>query len=331
VSKTTSILIKAFTGKKIPEPLFDNRLYFTYKKTGGFNNDWSHTYAYTMKALAELPPETLKKIQQIARESQKIINLAQRLNYIKQNQPKKGTNPKVLYKALLEFANELDSTGIESVDKRLLEIVGTDIKNALNYRAPVGESIVSTLFEEIFGGKILFEETFGIPAQFTKKEKGFVENEKTIIKPETLESLKNLIGGNRFGIASGSIANTARYALGDLLDSFSTESQIWHDNVEQAIKETGRTDLHKPNPYPLLKASKSYKPYKVVIYVGDTLADRLMARRTKELNPRFLFAGVYGALSLPEEGMKSFLEEEADIVAPSVNELPAILEALKKE
>ena len=72
----------------------------------------------------------------------------------------------------MEFANELDSTGVESVDKQLLETVGTEVKNALNYKAPVGESIISTLFEEIFEGRTLFEETFGIPAQFTEKNKG---------------------------------------------------------------------------------------------------------------------------------------------------------------
>jgi phosphoglycolate phosphatase-like HAD superfamily hydrolase len=106
---------------------------------------------------------------------------------------------------------------------------------------------------------------------------------------------------------------------------------VWDDDVDKAVKKTGKTDLHKPNPYPLLRASESYKPYQMVLYVGDTIADKIMARKANNIEPKFLFAGVYGSASLPEEAKELFIEEKSDIVTPSVNELPLILEEIKDE
>jgi phosphoglycolate phosphatase-like HAD superfamily hydrolase len=328
VSKTSSILIEAFTGYKIPDDFFDERLYFAYKKTGGFNNDWTHTYAYLMKTLSELSPENLQKIDKISKRSLKLQNIAERLNFIEENKITANFHEKELYESLLSFTSRLDSSGVEAVDRVLSPILGENVKKALNYRAGVGESIISTLFEEIFGGSELFSETFGVEPQFIVEKEGLVEKNDVILEKKTLSGITKLIG-NRVGIASSSLANTACYSLGALIDYFSEDSMVWHDNVDIAMKQTGRTDLHKPNPYPLLRASKPYNPYNMVLYVGDTMADKIMARKTWEIEPKFLFAGVYGHSSLPEESKQSFIEAESDIVTPSVNELHQILEEIR--
>lgn len=330
VSVTTSIIIEAFTGYSINDDLFDEKLYLAYKRTGGFNNDWTHTYAYVMKTLSILPSDLIKRIDRTAGAALQFRDLAKRLDYVKQNQKRVKINEDETYKALLNFTKNLDSNGLESVDQQLLPVLGENVKKALNYRAPVGESIISTLFEEIFCGVDLYEETFKTKAQFIDHKEGFVENEKIIIKQETLEKLENIIN-NRLGIVSSSLENNAYYILGDIIENISKESMMWHEDVDKAIKETGKTNLHKPNPYSLLKASKPFKPYKNVLYVGDTIADMIMTNKTRKIESGFLFAGVYGFTSLPEEVMMSFLEEGCDIVTPSVNELPAILEKLKDE
>ena len=330
VSRASSLLIEAFTGYKIPEEFFDDRLYLHYKKTGGFNNDWNHTYAYLMKTLSELPPHILEKIDSNAKRSIKIKSLADRLEFIKGNQPEIIINEAELYEALWGFTKSLTIDGVGSVDRQTAPILGENVKKALNYRARVGESIVSTLFEEIFSGKDLFEENFKMKTRFIEEKKGFIENEKIIIKTETFRKLEKFVD-NRLGIASSSLANTAYHALGDIIDNFSRKSMVWHEDVEEAVKKTGRADLHKPNPYSLLRASEPYKPYQKVLYVGDTNADKIMARKASEIEPKFLFAGVYGSASLPEEAKELFIEEKSDIVTPSVNELPLILEALKNE
>jgi len=80
-----------------------------------------------------------------------------------------------LYDKLAAYAVKLDASGIDKVDELLLPRVGINIKQALKFRGEVGESIVSTLFEELFSGEALFKESFGFEPSFVRLEKGIVE------------------------------------------------------------------------------------------------------------------------------------------------------------
>jgi phosphoglycolate phosphatase-like HAD superfamily hydrolase len=322
VAKTTIMIVYAFTGTKLPEEMFDGPLNFKYKITGGFNNDWTHTYAYIMRILAEAGTEGLKEINRIAVESLQFKKPVERFNYIKGklNIPLKLDG---LYEKLGEFASRLDATGIESVDRELLDTVGIKVKETLKFRAEVGDSMVSTLFEELFAGKELFTETFGFPPSFVEVETGIVEDEEVVVKESTIDKFEELYGGPRFGIASGSLANTARHALGDILKRFPEPSQIWHDVVDAAMAELGLEELHKPNKFPLMKAAEPYRPFKQGLYVGDTMADYFTAENAGE---EFLFAGVYECVHQAEGAMNAFLDRGSDIVAPTVNDLPMIIE-----
>jgi phosphoglycolate phosphatase-like HAD superfamily hydrolase len=138
--------------------------------------------------------------------------------------------------------------------------------------------------------------------------------------------LEKLLGGPRIGIASGSLAKTARHALGDILLRFPENSQIWHDNVDKAMIELGQTGLHKPNKFPLVNAAEHYRPFIKGIFIGDTMADYLTADNA---GAEFLFAGVYACVHQPELAMNAFLERGSDIVAPDVNYLPMVIEYAK--
>ncbi len=327
VAQTTITIIQAFTGTRLPEEMFDGALNFKYKITGGFNNDWAHTYAYIMRILVEAGDEGLREINRVAFESLEYEKPADRFNYIKGKLnisiPIEG-----LYKKLSEFASRLDATGIDSVDRELLDIVGVKIKETLKFRAEVGESMVSTLFEELFVGRKLFTETFGFPPSFVDVEKGIVEDEDVIVTESTINQFEELYGGARFGIASGSMANTAKHALGDILGRFPESSQIWHDMVDNYMIELGQEGLHKPNKFPLMKAAEPYRPFKKALYVGDTVADFLTAQNA---GAKFLFVGVYECVHQPEEAMNAFLDRGSDIVAPTVNDIPKIIRYAREQ
>jgi HAD superfamily hydrolase (TIGR01549 family) len=201
------------------------------------------------------------------------------------------------------------------------------VKQALRHSGVVGESMVSTLFEEAFSGAALFEEAFDLPARFTGAKTGFVENERVVVTEETLDRLEEIIGGDRFGIASGSPANTARYALGAVVERFNPEAQAWHEDVEKAEEAAGRRGLGKPDPYLLTLSAKPYQPFKRVLYVGDTLADVLMAERAGD---RYLFAGVYGCVAAGE-ARRAFLDAGCEVVAHSVNDLPTVLRYARRD
>jgi len=326
IAATTQRIIEAFTGTKIPESIFDSTLNHAYKRTGGFNNDWTHAYAVIMRILAETPEEKLVELNKYANESLEYDSPRQRYDCIagkvKAEIPVDG-----LYDKLAEFATQLDASGIEKVDELLLDKVGVNIKKALKFRADVGESIVSTLFEELFLGTELFTETFGYPPQFVQVEHGIVEADEVVIKPETLDMLQEILGGPRFGVASGSMENTARHALGSIVDRFPKNSQYWHDVVERDQKKLGVNDLHKPNSYPLKKAAEPFNPEKV-LYIGDTMADYLTAENAGE---DVLFTGVYASVHSSDKVKQSFIELGSDIVAPTVNEIPAALRYVREQ
>ena len=320
IAATTKIIIEAFTGTVIPEELFDSELNHLFKRTGGFNNDWTHAYSVIMRILAELPDEKLVELNKLAEESLRYDSPKLRFDYM--SDKVKATIPvEGLYEKLADYAVQLDASGIEKVDQLLLPRVGVNIKKALKFRGEVGESIVSTLFEELFAGEELFKESFGFEPSFVKPEKGIVEADEVVILEETLDELEGILGGPRFGIASGSLENTARHALKEIKDRFPQEAQYWHDVVDRDARRLGEDNLHKPNPYPLEKGSEPYKPKKV-LYIGDTMADYLTAENAGD---DYLFAGVYASVHNGDGVRDGFLDAGSTVVAPTVNEIPIVL------
>ena len=325
IAATTKYIIKALTGTIVPETIFDSDLNHAFKRTGGFNNDWTHAYAVIMRILAELPDDKLTILNTVAEECLDFEKPIQRFEHLS-DKIKYNIPPDGLYEKLMAFASQLDSTGIETVDKLLLPRVGANIKNAFKFRGTVGESIISTLFEELFLGRELFRESFGIEPSFVQVEKGIVEADEVVILQETLDELEVILGGPRFGVASGSLENTAQHVLKEIKDRFPQECQYWHDVVDRDAEALGVPDLHKPNPYPLIKASEMFDPV-MVLFVGDTMADYLTV---KNAGDGFVFAGVYASVHNSEDVKNSFLKLGCPIVAPSVNELPIILRFVKE-
>ena len=326
IAATTKIIIEAFTGTVIPEEIFDSELNHLFKRTGGFNNDWSHAYAVILRILAELPDEKLAELNKLAEESLRYQAPKDRFDYmsdkVKAEIPLEG-----LYDKLSEYAVKLDASGIDKVDELLLPRVGINIKQALKFRGEVGESIVSTLFEELFSGETLFKESFGFEPSFVRPGTGIVEADEVVIQGETLDILESILGGPRFGVASGSLENTARHALKEIKDRFPRDSQYWHDVVDRDAKRLGEDNLHKPNPYPLLKASEPFDSEET-LFIGDTMADYLTAENAGE---GYVFAGVYASVHSGDVVRDGFLEIGCAVVAPTVNEIPIVLRYARGE
>jgi phosphoglycolate phosphatase-like HAD superfamily hydrolase len=327
VARTTSVLVETLTGFRVPEELYDPKLNRAYKRTGGFNNDWVLTYAFTMRTLAELPETVLSKLRLVAEESLRIEALPERFGYLKENPVETEVPVEALYQALTSFAEELDSSGWETVDRLLLNLVGPETRDVLGYPGNVGEGLVTTVFEEIFCGAELFGRIYGLEAMYGAEGSGFIEKETVVIKEETIKELTGLLGEIRMGVASSSPAETALHALGESISRIREDARVWHETVDEAQAKKGVTGLHKPHPFSLRRASEPFKPYERVLYVGDTMADRLMVGNAGE--PRFLFAGVTGNVHGPEVAREDFLSSGSDIVTQTVNDLPEILESLR--
>jgi len=327
VAESTSILIEALAGVRIDASVFDDETFFAFKKAGGFNNDWSVTYAYVMGSLATLDNKDLSALARIAAKAD-VGPPAERLRRFVELRKPSSLKVAGIKENLIKLAEDAGAGGVDSVDALLLSRVGASVKKFLRYPSTVGDSIVGTLFEEIFGGARLFMETFGFQAQFTDQQTGYVDKERRILTDMTVRRLQKILGGARFGIASGSPMNSARYTLGGALDFFPRKAQVWHEDVNAASDDVS---LHKPNGYSLIRAASAYAPYQRVVYVRDTMADLLTARNADKEKPRFSFLGVYAAAAPPEETKYTFLSRGADAIAPTVNELPSIIEKVRRE
>ncbi len=332
VAETASRITEAFTGIRLPEDLIDGGVFHAFKKTGGFNNDWDLTYAIIAYVISRLPRKNFNQLDKAAEASLGFDDPNERLGYIA-NKVEKGPLPALaeLKQGLLDCAGRLDETGVVSIDENLDQTPGANLRRALGCPRSAGGDLIPTLFEQLFCGTDLYEETFGAKPSFDEAGRGFVEESRIIIAPETLERLAGQLGSPRFGIASGSMATPARHVLGETLDEMNPEAQVWMDDVDIAEEETGEDNLSKPNPFSLTNASRALEPFEKALYVGDTMADLIMVKRACEEDPRYLFAGVYRYAGSDEAALKGFLDEGADIVTPSVNELPMILEYVRGE
>jgi len=144
------------------------------------------------------------------------------------------------------------------------------------------------------------------------------------------------LGKANLGIASGSRLKPARYVLENLLDEFSHRASVFLEIVEenessQASEGGLIVNLKKPHPFSLLKAAEAFGDFSFALYVGDSMEDAMMAWEARTLDERFLFAGVYGYSGLEDVVLSGFLKSGCDIVVPSVNELPVVLEIIKRE
>jgi phosphoglycolate phosphatase-like HAD superfamily hydrolase len=107
-----------------------------------------------------------------------------------------------------------------------------------------------------------------------------------------------------------------------------------NDAVEaerQLSEEKGATvNLRKPNPYTLTMAAEGLGEQGLVLYVGDSMEDALMAREASKTGREFVFVGVYRYSGLDDLVRDGFLGSGCDIVIPSVNELPSLLEVIRR-
>ncbi len=340
ISKSVSYIFKCITGRDLPEDWISNEIIHLFRRTGGFNNDWDTVYGILMFMLSHLPKESRKRIYEgITAKNEG--SPFRRLMAVKEYTSKKpcildDALIEEMIKGLREFTGLLDSSGRRSVDENLLRIYGRSkdfrefyimLREFLHGEENVGRSIIATVFEEFFCGASLFRKVYGISPQFNNGS-GLIDNGRLIIKPKTLDSLISLLGRKNLGIASGSRREPAEYILNGLIEKFNSEALIFLDDVEEAERSLGRC-LRKPHPFSLLRASEGLSGSRI-IYVGDSVEDVLMAREASKRSGKFIFAGVYRYTAFEKDILRAFLEYKCDMILPTVNELPLILEELRR-
>ena len=311
-------------------------LIHTFKKSGGFNNEWDIVYSILLHLFNKLPKKLQRKLiatrHQLAEKPLSERFLLAKKTFQRQLQPQEHSSLLDLGPAFA-LARRANSTGISSIEREFKN--ASDSKEVfeatqqfLAYPGRVGESLLTTIFEEIFCGSILFEKQYGMKPRFYLGS-GLITKEKRIVSPKILDDLASLIGQNNFGIATGRPYSLTKYTLGSLLDSFSRKASVFIEDVLEAQRNErvtmGEIDLTKPNPFSLLQSSEGLNPFKRVAYVGDSAEDIIMVKKACELDNRFLSVGVYSTSSFREDLISNFIELETDVILPSIKELAGLI------
>ena len=281
--------------------LVTDKIILKFRQTGGFNNDIDTSYAISL-ALLSYP-----KL-----ENSNIENF------------------------LIEIAEHADETGIGSVEKYIKKLISNKtssnysinihkILNYLNYPGNIGDSIISTVFDEFFYGKELFLKRYGIKPKYYFG-KPFIENDRIVITDNTVRKIKEKFDG-KIAMVSGRSKIAASYALDN-------KFYLLNEKNNSVFLEDEDRKYAKPNPYGLKKVINKINTRNDILYCGDSVEDLIMARRAEEelnqKNPNktktnIFFCGIYGCSSNTDELISKFMEKKADIIIKSVNDLPYIL------
>jgi phosphoglycolate phosphatase-like HAD superfamily hydrolase len=322
IIQTARFILKQFAGVSLPQRVITQSVIDTLRKSGGFNNDWNSTYVIGLYLFSCLPQQHLEDFHQGRRQ----------LHHIRDEAAS-------LHKGLSHFAGQADSSGMASLGKILLARKQPQwkvkalrrFKELLGYPEQGAHSLLATIFDEIFYGPDLFRKAHRQRAQHYTGS-GAIDNEIPIVTETALKQLAEMVGKRNLGIASGRGTLATRYTLGPLFDYFNPRARILleddelnhHDDIDAL-----RAERAKHAPYSLLASARAMKQFKRAMYVGDSAEDFIMTRRANQRDPRYLFVGVTDGSHDPKAKRTMFADAMADVIIPSVNELPALLQALK--
>ena len=339
IKNTISLILGNLISKKLDSNIIPNQIIEKLRETGGFNNDCDTVYVIIIYILSnlgnrvtnftkivndkgfaklQLDKKFLKVRGEIEISKFMLFDILREEifpKFIKQLQKLNQCNIQTLKKLLInEFGNECNKI-IKSVD------------NYTEYNKNIKNNIITTIFDEFFYGKKLFNTKHNKINQFTSTN-GLIKNEKVIITRKSLETLEKMFTKGNLGIVSGRSLISAKFTLKSLINYFNKKALIFIEDEELKYKSKQlASKIWKPNPYSLLKALNKLNTDNNILYVGNSSEDYIMTKTVK-IKKNVLFVGVYDSNNTPEETKKYYMKNEIDIMLPNVNYL---LDLLKLE
>lgn len=284
IKETVKYVLKFITGNSF-RTLVTDQIILKFRHSGGFNNDIDTSYAIILAILAN-PPKTISQGR----------------------------------KFLAKVAESCDESGYISVEKFLAIYDIDKWKKILGYPAPVKESMLARVFDEIFYGPELFRKQDHLEPKYCIVDTPLINNDKLAVSAKTMNKLNKMFDGN-LALVSGRSRLAAEYSLQPIMKHFNYDACVFLEDKKR--------EYAKPNPHAIKHAMKVMGA-KTAIYVGDSAEDLLMARRAeKETSAEIAFVGVYGNSSEPDEVIDKFKQEGVEAIIRSVNQLPNIINKVR--
>jgi HAD superfamily phosphatase len=279
IKQTVDFVVKRMTGASCARRLVSDTLLLKFKQTGGFNNEIDMSYAIIL-ALMSLPF---------------------------------GESVHAKTDFLFTVAENADETGMLSVEEYLSSLYPTSrikkLKEDLVYPAPVGKSLLATVFDELFYGPTLFQKQHNMRPRYYHG-KPLIENDKIVIREKTIKLISKKFREN-LALISGRSQIAAQHSLKPIFNIFNSSASVFLEDENR--------EHWKPNPYSIKKAMNSLDA-KTAFFVGDSMEDLYMSRKAEqEGDLKIKFIGVYGSSVQPQEMIRKFKESHADMIIKNVN------------
>jgi HAD superfamily phosphatase len=273
-------MLKFITGSSF-QRLVTDQIILKFRQSGGFNNDTDTSYAIILATLAN-PPKNISEGR----------------------------------KFLAQVAENADESGRTSVEKFLAIYDIDKWKKVLTYPAPVKDSMLARVFDEMFYGPDLFRQQDHLEPKYWTTGRPLIKNDKLAVTVKTMKKLNKMFKGN-LAIVSGRSRLASEYSLKPIIKYFNSDACVFLEDKKR--------EYAKPNPYAVKHAMKVMSA-RTAIYVGDSVEDLLMARRAeKETGMKIAFVGIYGNSSEPGKTIYKFKQEGVKAIMGSVNQLPNII------
>ena len=215
---------------------------------------------------------------------------------------------------IFDVIKNTNSTGISSVEEYIKQLVDvSEIKNQMNYPGTHYENPLYQIFDQIFYGPELYLKLFNRTSIFS--EPGLIEQDDVILSDILIQQLDKRFN-SKLAMVTGRGKESVRYSLKELLDKFDLSNSVFLEDESR--------DLAKPNPKPLLDTICGLKSASA-LYVGDSMEDFIMAKKVNALGAKTTFCGIIGTSKNPQEKLKLFEQNGANLVLESINLLPKVL------
>jgi phosphoglycolate phosphatase-like HAD superfamily hydrolase len=289
--------------EKLPEPLFPLEDLAAVKQSGGLNNDWDLTCLVVSL----------------------LFNLIEKPPVYHSKDPWARYQETIRQCDVSSLARFLESTPMPL--SGLLNRAGKT-KNSFIYGLFTGDvgsgNIIKQIFQEVYLGKGLFEDTYGLKPLFYNGE-GFIHREKLLIDQDLLEELaKNHI----LAIATGRPRAEADYPLANFdLRKYFTDILALEDCLEEenrrSQKEGKRVSLSKPDPFMLDAIAAQQKiPIAGYFYIGDMPDDMVAAKKSAA---GYKAVGMIMTAADKESLKKELLRAGADTIVENFKQLKSII------
>lgn len=305
IIETVESMAESFLGARLRIGRTGREFILEIRRTGGFNSDWDLTYALLLFSAASLERAGKARAVNVQRLGQLVrdFSSSQRLD------------------GWRSVDGYLRADGLESPALK-------ELRAYLGYPGNPLTSRMAAAFDEVYYGEKLYRRIYGAEPK-TAQKRGLIDSEKVIVSKETLGKLVDMLGAGRMAMATGRPSIAVQHTIGNLLGYFEQDASVYIGDGDIDPKlAPGLAKYRKPSGESLLLAKEKFRS-KVLLYVGDSAEDRLMAENAGGPEDGFLFAGVYGSSSSEREQISYFTGAGSDVLVKDVNQIPAVLEAAR--